>query len=109
MDMTWRGEKIKVSDFKVGNNIAITFTDEMLTSISPTPLTEVVKAENGIEARCTVDVISKVKNITLNPTDIVLHAGETKNNSAGMYNAVNAETGEIGWIDGSRKVEVIAQ
>lgn len=31
------------------------------------------------------------------------------NNSAGMYNAVNAETGEIGWIDGLRKVEVIAQ
>ena len=30
-------------------------------------------------------------------------------NSAGMYNAVNADTGEIGWIDGSRKVEVIAQ
>ena len=45
MDMTWRGEKIKVSDFKVGNNIAITFTDEMLTSISPTPLTEVVKIQ----------------------------------------------------------------
>lgn len=30
------------------------------------------------------------------------------NNYAGMYNAVNAETGEIGWIDGLRKVEVIA-
>lgn len=45
MDMTWRGEKVKVSDFKVGNNIAITFTDEMLISISPTPLTEVVKIQ----------------------------------------------------------------
>ena len=31
------------------------------------------------------------------------------NNSAGLYNAVSAETGEIGWIDGLRKVEVIAQ
>lgn len=31
------------------------------------------------------------------------------NNSAGMYNAVNAETGEIGWIDGLLKVEVIEQ
>ena len=30
------------------------------------------------------------------------------NKSAGMYNAVNADTGEIGWIDGLRKVEVIA-
>lgn len=29
------------------------------------------------------------------------------NNSAGMYNAVNAETGEIGWIDGLLKVEVL--
>lgn len=45
MDMTWRGEKVKVSDFEVGNNIAITFTDEMITSISPTPLTEVVKIQ----------------------------------------------------------------
>ena len=31
------------------------------------------------------------------------------NNSAEICNAVNAETGEIGWIDGLRKVEVIAQ
>lgn len=31
------------------------------------------------------------------------------NNSGAMYNAVNAETGEIGLIDGFRKVEVIVQ
>lgn len=31
------------------------------------------------------------------------------NNLAGMHNAVNAETGEIGWIDGLLKVEVITQ
>lgn len=30
-------------------------------------------------------------------------------NKAGMYNAVNAETGEIGWIGGLQKVEVIEQ
>lgn len=30
-------------------------------------------------------------------------------NQAEMYNAVNAETGEIGWVDGMKKVEVIAQ
>lgn len=30
-------------------------------------------------------------------------------NQAGMYNAVNTETGEIVWIDGIKKVEVIAQ
>lgn len=29
-------------------------------------------------------------------------------NQAGMYNAVNAETGEIGWIDGNKKCEVLA-
>lgn len=31
------------------------------------------------------------------------------NDSSGMYNAVNANTGEIGWIDGLLKVEVIEQ
>lgn len=30
-------------------------------------------------------------------------------NQAGMYNAVNVETGEIGWIDGIKKVEVIVR
>ena len=45
MNMTWRGEKVKVSELKVGSTIAITFTDEMLTFISPTPLTEVVKIQ----------------------------------------------------------------
>lgn len=43
--MTWRGEEIKVSDLKVGNNISITFNDEILNSISPTPLREVVKIQ----------------------------------------------------------------
>lgn len=28
---------------------------------------------------------------------------------ASMYNAVNAETGEVDWIDGVKKVEVLAQ
>lgn len=45
MDMTWRGEKIKVSDLKEGNTISITFVDEVLSDISPTPLTEVVKIQ----------------------------------------------------------------
>ncbi len=43
MDMTWRGEKVKVSDLKEGNNISITFTDEKINDISPTPLREVIK------------------------------------------------------------------
>lgn len=30
-------------------------------------------------------------------------------NQAGMYNAVNAESGEIGWIDDIKKFEVFAQ
>ena len=45
MDMTWRGEEIKVSDLKVGNSISITFTDETINDISPTPLKEVVKIQ----------------------------------------------------------------
>lgn len=45
MDMTWRGEKVKVSDLKEGNNISITFTDETIMSISPTPLREVIKIQ----------------------------------------------------------------
>lgn len=31
------------------------------------------------------------------------------NNSAEVFNAIDAETGEIVWFDGLRKVEVIAQ
>lgn len=45
MDMTWRGEKVKVSDLKEGNNISITFTDEIVNDISPTPLREVIKIQ----------------------------------------------------------------
>lgn len=45
MNMVWRGEKIKVSDLKEGTNISITFTDEIIRSISPTPLEEVVKIQ----------------------------------------------------------------
>lgn len=29
-------------------------------------------------------------------------------NQVCVYNAVNAETGEIGWIDGNKKCEVLA-
>lgn len=45
MNMVWRGEKIKASDLKEGTNISITFTDEIIRSISPTPLEEVVKIQ----------------------------------------------------------------
>ena len=45
MDMTWRGEKVKVSDLKEGNNISITFTDEIVNDISPTQLREVIKIQ----------------------------------------------------------------
>lgn len=45
MDITWRGEKIKVSDLKEGNIISITFTDEIINDISPTPLKEVVRIQ----------------------------------------------------------------
>lgn len=45
IDMTWRGEKINISDLKEGDNISITFTDEIINDISPTPLQEVVKVQ----------------------------------------------------------------
>lgn len=45
MNITWRGEKIKVADLKVGSNISITFTDETIYDISPTPLQEVVRIQ----------------------------------------------------------------
>lgn len=43
--MTWRGEKISVSDLDIGDNISITFTDEMILAIHPAPLTEVIKIQ----------------------------------------------------------------
>lgn len=45
MDITWRGEKVKVSDLKSGINISITFRDETITDISPTPLRDVIKIQ----------------------------------------------------------------
>ena len=44
-NIVWRGEKIKVSDLKEGSNISITFTDEIIRSISPSPLEDVVKIQ----------------------------------------------------------------
>lgn len=45
INMTWRGEDIKVSDLKVGNNISITFTDQIINTISPAPLEAIVKIQ----------------------------------------------------------------
>ena len=45
IDMTWQGQKISISDLKEGDIISITFTDEIITSISPTPLQEVVRVQ----------------------------------------------------------------
>ena len=45
IDMTCRGKKINISDLKEGDNISITFTDETINDISPTPLQEVVKVQ----------------------------------------------------------------
>ncbi len=43
--MTWRGEEITASDLAIGNNIAITFTDETIKDISPTPLEQVIRIQ----------------------------------------------------------------
>lgn len=45
IEMTWRGEKIDISDLQEGDILSITFTDEILNDISPTPLNEVVKVQ----------------------------------------------------------------
>lgn len=45
INMSWRDIKISVLDLKIGNKIAITFTDEIMEAISPTPLKEVVKVQ----------------------------------------------------------------
>lgn len=43
--MTWRSESINISDLNVGDTISITFTDETIADIYPTPLNEVVKIQ----------------------------------------------------------------
>jgi len=43
--ITWIGGKLKASDLKIGNNISITFTDEIITTVIPTPLKEVVEIQ----------------------------------------------------------------
>ena len=88
MDIIWRGEKIKVSDLAVGNNISITFTDEILTSISPTPLQEVIKVQlldNTVKETeinnkvTTIDIetnglssVTPIKKYTLNQEEIYM-------------------------------------
>lgn len=37
----WRGTELELEDLDIGDNIAITFTDEIIHAISPTPLYEV--------------------------------------------------------------------
>lgn len=39
--IVWRGTELKLEDLDIGDNIAITFTDEFIHTISPTPLYEV--------------------------------------------------------------------
>jgi len=43
--LTWRGINISVSDLNIGDNISITFSDEMLASIYPTPIENVEKIQ----------------------------------------------------------------
>lgn len=65
VDMTWRYEKINISDLKEGNNISITFTDEILNSISPTPLREVIKVQL-LDDEISFDVSKRIETIINN-------------------------------------------
>lgn len=77
IEMTWRYEKIDISDLKEGNNISITFTDEILNSISPTPLREVTKLqllddEISFDVSKRIDIIINDANKTSsNPYDYI--------------------------------------
>lgn len=90
------------------SNVARVDTNGKVTAKKLGRVTITVKAENGIEARCTVDVISKVKNITLNPTDIVLHAGETKNITA-TINPSNASNKSLTWTSSNNSIAQVDQ
>ncbi len=73
-------EKIKVSDLAIGDNISITFTDEIINSVSPTPLQEVVKVQllNEVNNKVTtIDIeetglssVAPAKKYTLNQEEI---------------------------------------
>ena len=72
IDITFRGEKLKISDLKEGSNISITFTDEIIYDISPTPLKEVIKIQLLENESKTTDIeFVRTYNIVsnLNKTD----------------------------------------
>lgn len=88
IDMTWRGKKIGISNLKEGDNISITFTDEIVDAINPAPLREVIKVqllrddtekqENEINNKVTtIDIqetglssVTPAKKYTLNQEEI---------------------------------------
>lgn len=70
IDMTWRGEKIRVLDLKAGDNISITFTDEILKSISPTPLKDVIKVQLLENKAKENEINNKVTTINLETTGL---------------------------------------
>ncbi len=70
IDITWRGEKAKFSDLKVGNDISITFTDEIIASISPTPLKEVIKVQLLDDRFKENEINNKVTTIDIEATGL---------------------------------------
>ncbi len=45
VDIIYKNKNISISDLKVGDKVQITFEDEIINSIYPTPLNEVTKIE----------------------------------------------------------------
>ena len=70
IDMTWRGEKISISDLKEGDNISITFTDETIKDISPTPLEEVIKVQLLRDDEQENEINNKVTTIDIQTTGL---------------------------------------
>ena len=71
IDMTWQGQKIGISDLKEGDIISITFADEIITSISPTPLQEVVRVQLLRDKKSNIEINDKVTTIDLQTTGLV--------------------------------------
>lgn len=43
--ITWRGQDISISDLHIGDNISVTFTDEIINAIHPATLNQITKIQ----------------------------------------------------------------
>lgn len=82
--ITWRGENIDIADLKIGDKISITFTDETIIDIYPTPLNEVIKVQlledkNSIQNKINEFEHSRKFSITFNQRKDLIEIKELYN------------------------------